>query len=121
MTKRILVVDDENSIRTLYRDELLDEGYDVDTANNGKMALEALSRGSYDLIILDISMPELNGLEFIGKVREVNMELPIVICTAFGTFKQDLAAWGADDYIVKSSDLTELKTRVKALLERKEP
>jgi DNA-binding response OmpR family regulator len=115
--KRILVIDDELSIRKLLQMELEDEGYEVVVAEDGLEALDKLSKERFDLITLDIRMPNMDGIDFLGKVREKDKEIPIIICTAYGTHKRDLVVWGADDYVIKSGDLTELKERIKAHLE----
>ena len=113
--KRILVVDDEAGVRELYQAELADEGYDVLTCASADEALEALEQEPVDLVTLDIRMPGTNGLELLDKIRNVDLHLPIVICTAYNSYKQDFSVWGADAYVVKSSDLEELKVRIKAL------
>lgn len=113
---RILVVDDEESIRLLYREEFEDDGYVVEMASTGEEALEKIRAFSPDLVTLDIKMPGIDGLEVLAKIREVNMELPVVICTAYGSFKQDFGTWGSDVYVTKSADLNELRSEVKRLL-----
>jgi len=119
MPKKILVVDDELSFRKLLKMELEDEGYEVELAADGAEALEKLSKERFDLITLDIRMPNVDGIEFLGKVREFDKEIPIIICTAYGTHKRDLIVWGADEYVVKSGDLTELKEKIRKLLEKR--
>ncbi|MGQ9628866.1 MAG: response regulator [bacterium] len=114
--KTILVVDDEESIRLLYKEELSEMGYNVIVASTGEEALEKLSAGGIDLVTLDIKMPGIDGLEVLSRIRERDDNLPIILCTAFGTYKQDLAAWGSDEYVVKSSDLEELKSKVQKLI-----
>ena len=114
--KSILVVEDEEGIRQLYSEELRDEGYEVVTASTGKEALEALEKRTFDIITLDIRMPEMDGLEFLGRIRKINMEIPIVICTAYSSYKQDFSVWGADAYVVKTADITELKEKISSLL-----
>ena len=111
--KTVLVIDDEDSIRSLYKEELEDDGYDVLTAETGKKALDILDENDVDIITLDIRMPEMDGLEFLGEVRKKNKEIPIIVCSAFSSYKQDFSVWGADAYVVKSSDLTELKNCIK--------
>lgn len=111
--KKILLVDDEESIHLLYRDELEEEGYEVHSAFNGEEALEKLGILSPDLIILDINMPGMNGIEALRRIKEINSEIPVILCSAYQEFKQDLASWASDEYIVKSSNLDELKAAVK--------
>lgn len=114
--KKILVVDDEESIRLLYKEELEDEGYDVDVAADGKEALTKLASYKPDLVTLDLKMPEMDGLEVLGKIREHDMDIPIVLLTAYSEFKQDFTTWASNAYIVKSMDLSELKGTIKEFL-----
>jgi len=115
----ILVVDDEEYIRKLLKIELEENGYQVILAEDGEEALAKVAENEFDLITLDIRMPKMDGLDFLGHLREMDKDLPVIILTAYGTHKQDMIVWGAEDYIVKSSDLTELKTRIKDILEKR--
>lgn len=114
--KKILVVDDEESIRELYRAELADEGYEVDLAADGRQALARLDAFLPDLVTLDIKMPGLDGIEVLRRIREKNATIPVVLVSAFGEFKQDFNTWASDAYIVKSHDPTELKETIRKLL-----
>ena len=114
--KRIMVVDDEENIRFLYKEELEDEGFSVELAKNGEEALEKLPDFKPDLITLDIKMPGMNGIEVLKRIREKDRELPIVLCSAYGEYKQDFTTWASDAYVVKCADLTELKTTIRRLL-----
>ena len=114
--KKILVVEDEESMRILLEEELKDEGYDVKTVKSGTEAIDYLSSNNPDLVTLDIEMPDMTGLEVAGKIREMGKDTKIILLTAYSHYKHDLSSWAADDYIVKSSDLTELKSRIKELL-----
>ena len=114
--KRILIVDDEENIRFLYKEELEDEGFTVDLAKNGEEALEKVDHFQPDLITLDIKMPGLNGLEVLKRIREQKRNLPIILCSAYGEYKQDLTTWASDAYVVKCADLTELKETIRRLL-----
>lgn len=114
----ILVVDDEESIRLLFKEELEDEGYTVLTAGSGEEALEIIKRGTTELVVLDIKMPGISGLECLNKIREINFEIPVVLCTAYGSYRQDFGTWGADAYVTKTSDIDELKSEVRRLLAR---
>ena len=114
--KRILVVDDEESIRELYRAELAEEGYEVELAGDGLQALRRLDAFRPDLVTLDVKMPGIDGIETLRRIRERNPTVPVVLVTAFGEFKQDFNTWASDAYIVKSHDTTELKQTVQRLL-----
>jgi len=110
--KKILLVDDEESIHLLYRDELEEEGYEIHSALSGDEALEKLDILSPDLVILDINMPGLNGIDTLREMKERRPAMPVILSSAYNEFKQDLASWASDAYIVKSADLTELKEAV---------
>ncbi len=111
--KKILLVDDEDSIHLLYREELEDEGYEVHSALSGEEALAQLKVIMPDLVILDINMPGINGIDALRQIKEINPSLPVILSSAYQEFKQDLATWASDEYIVKSSNMDELKAAVK--------
>lgn len=114
--KRILIIDDEESIRFLYKEELEEDGFEVELAENGKEALEKLPLFKPDLITLDIKMPVMDGIETLKRIREVEKQIPVILCSAYGEYKQDLTTWASDAYIVKCADLTGLKTTIRKLL-----
>jgi two-component system response regulator (stage 0 sporulation protein F) len=114
--KKVLVVDDEESIRELYRADLTDEGYEVELAADGRKALLGLDSFRPDLVTLDIKLPDIDGIEVLRRIREKNATVPVVLLTAFGEFRQDFNTWASDAYIVKSHDTTELKETVRRLL-----
>ncbi len=118
MMKKILVVDDEENIRFLYQEELEEEGYTVDVAAHGQEALEKVNTFKPDLVTLDIRMPGMDGVETLRKIREVQRDLPVILCSAYGEYKQDLTTWASDAYVIKTSDLTELKGTIKTLLSK---
>ena len=115
----ILVVEDDKNQRLLYEQELKLEGYDVVTASDGKDALEKIQEQLPDLIIMDINMPKMDGIETMGKILGKNREIPVIINTAYSNYKDNFMSWAADAYIVKSSDLSELKNTVKEVLAKK--
>jgi len=117
--KKILVADDEMSIRLLYSEELKEEGYEVYMASNGREALEMVEKIPLDLVILDIKMPEMDGIEALRQIKQKRPDLPVILSTAYGEYRQDFATWASDDYLVKSSDLEDLKAVVRRHL--KEP
>ncbi len=114
--KTILVIDDEENIRNLFADEFKDDGYSVVSTDSGEEALGILEKQKVDLITLDIKMPKMDGIEFLTKVREKFRDLPIIICTAYDTYRQEFSVWNADGYILKSGDLTEIKAKVRKII-----
>jgi DNA-binding response OmpR family regulator len=115
-TKKIMIVDDEESIRLLYKEELEEEGFVVECARNGEEALEKMSLFRPDLVTLDIKMPGIGGIEALRQIRELQKSLPVILCSAYGEYKQDLTTWASDAYVVKSCDLTELKITIRRFL-----
>jgi len=116
---RLLVVDDEASIRLLYAQELGEEGYDIVTAGTAVEAAEKLQGENFDLIVLDIKLKNESGLDLLQKIVKERHDMPVILCTAFSCYKDDFSAWLADGYVVKSSDLQELKDEIKRVLEKK--
>ena len=107
----ILVVDDDKNFRLLLEAELTLEGYEVVLADNVLAALEKIKEGAPDLVILDLKMPDLHGLEVLRTIREKNKELPIIICTAYEKLQDDYAIWsgGVAAFLSKPLDLENLK------------
>ncbi len=118
---KILIVDDEEHIRFLYSEELADEGYEVVTADSGYQLLERIDKEKPDLVVLDIKMVDYNGLDLLQDIRNKHYDLPVILCTAYDTFKEDMKSIAADFYVIKSFDLTELKNKIKMALETKLP
>jgi len=109
---RILIVDDEEHIRHLYSEELSEAGYEVATADSGYKLLEKIEEQNPDLVVLDIKMVDYNGLDLLQDIRNKFYNLPVVLCTAYDTFKEDMKSIAADFYVIKSFDLTELKNKI---------
>jgi DNA-binding response OmpR family regulator len=109
---RILIVDDEEHIRHLYSEELSEAGYEVATADSGYKLLEKIEEQDPDLVVLDIKMVDYNGLDLLQDIRNKFYNLPVVLCTAYDTFKEDMKSIAADFYVIKSFDLTELKNKI---------
>ena len=105
--------------RLLYEQELKLEGHEVVTASDGKEAMEKVQEQLPDLILMDINMPKMDGIETMGKILGKNKEIPIIINTAYSNYKDNFMSWAADAYVVKSSDLSELKNTVKEILAKK--
>jgi CheY-like chemotaxis protein len=114
--KRILVVDDEEAIRLLYKEELSEAGYAVELAADGAEALRLVQQSRPDLMTIDIRMPGMDGIELLARVREIYRDLPIIICTAYGDFRNDFGTWASDAFLTKSADLSELKEKIRELL-----
>ncbi len=118
--QKILVVDDDNEIRELLEFDLSHSGYKVDTARDGFEGLEKAVGNYYDLILLDVMMPKMNGFEVCKNIRKSKPELPVLMLTAKGTIDDKTQGFdcGADDYLVKPFDIQEVLLRVRALLRR---
>lgn len=114
--RTILVVDDEAAIRLLYQEELEEAGYSVRVAADAQEALRMMQEARPDLMTIDIKMPGMDGIELLRRVREIHRNLPIIICSAYGDFRRDFGTWASDAYLTKSSDLSELKAKIRELL-----
>jgi two-component system response regulator (stage 0 sporulation protein F) len=118
---KILVVDDEEHIRLLYSEELTEAGYEVLTAADGYKLIERIEEEKPDLVVLDIKMVDYNGLDLLQEIRNRFYNLPVILCTAYDTYKEDIKAIAADFYVIKSFDLTELKKKIARALETNIP
>jgi CheY-like chemotaxis protein len=114
--KTILVVDDDENQRLLYQEELADEGYEVMVARDGKEAVEKVEQRLPDLVILDIVMPEMDGMEAMTRILRKHRRIPVILNTGYARYREDFLTWAADAYVVKSSDLTELKNKIRELV-----
>ena len=118
---KILVVDDEEHIRLLFREELEDEGYEVALASDGLGIKDMIDNEDPDVVILDIKMVDSNGLDVLQEIRNNYYNLPVILCSAYGNYRVDLKSIAADAYVVKSSDLRELKDKIAQVLETRVP
>lgn len=116
----ILVVDDDRFANTLVQFVLSKEGYEVDTADNPRGAMQMIQKREPDLLILDVTMPYLNGFEFSARLRSEGYEIPLIFMTAQDTIEAKLQGFniGADDYICKPYNHQELVARVQAVMRR---
>ncbi len=120
MAQRLLIADDDNEIRELLEFDLSHSGYSVDCAKDGEEALQKALTSNYDLILLDVMMPKMNGFDVCKNIRNSKPEIPILMLTAKGTINDKTQGFdsGADDYIVKPFDIQEVLLRVRALVRR---
>lgn len=117
---KILIVEDEPKVLAFLNQGLSEQGYDTEVVYDGQMGLKMAQRHTYDLILLDIIVPYINGLELCRQIKEVQPQVPIIMLTALGTTEDKLTGFdaGADDYLVKPFEFKELLARIRALLKR---
>ncbi len=120
--KKILVVDDERLILETLRVDLVHEGYDVEVAENGEEALEKLAQSSYNLVITDLVMEGMGGLELLQEARRIYPHLGVCLLTGYADLSSaiDALRYGADEYLIKPCDSNELLLRAKRALAREE-
>lgn len=118
MAKRILVIDDDAALRLLYERQLSSSGYRVDSAADGPAGLEAASTENYDVIILDVEMPDMDGLQVLHQLRQLAPNTRILLNSAYELYRHDFQSWLADDYLVKSSDLKPLLDKLNEFTEQ---
>ena len=118
--KRILIVDDDDDIRELLEFDIGHSGYFVDTAKDGMEGLNKALNNTYDLILLDVMMPKMNGFDVCKNIRQAKLAIPILMLTAKGTIDDKTEGFdcGADDYLVKPFDIQEVLLRIRVLLRR---
>ena len=114
---RILLVDDEEYIRLLYTEELSEEGHEVSTVATGHNLLRRIDLIQPEVVVLDIKLVDYDGLELLQQIRNRHHELPVILCTAYDTYKHDLKSVAADYYVIKSFDLSELKRAIQRAME----
>ena len=119
----ILIVEDDEHQQILFEEELKDEGYNVLVAGGAREALDMVKNVAPDLVVLDVAMPGMDGIEALGQLLARNNQLPVILHTAYATYKDNFMTWSADAYVVKSSDLSELKSEISRVLakRREEP
>jgi len=119
MAKRILLVDDEPLIIKGLKFALESDGYETDSAEDGEIAFNKIKDGEYDLILLDVMLPKMSGIEVCQAVREIS-DVPIIMLTAKGEDMDKILGleYGADDYMTKPFNILEVKARIKSILRR---
>jgi DNA-binding response OmpR family regulator len=114
--KKIIIIEDEESVGKLIADELSDEDHEGVWTSDCGGVMEMIGKSKPDLIVLDIRLGEYDGLNLLQEIRNVCYDLPVILCSAYSTFENDLRSVAADYYVVKSPDLTELKMKVNMAL-----
>jgi DNA-binding response OmpR family regulator len=119
-SKKFLIVEDEEKVASFIKKGLFTQGYGSEIASSGREALVFFESQKYDLVILDIGLPDMSGLEVCEQIRRANAKVPILMLTALGSVSDKLSGFevGTDDYLVKPFDFMELLVRIKALLKR---
>jgi len=115
---KILLVEDDGNQAILYQQELEADGYEVVLASNGREAIQKVEEAQPDLIVMDVSMPGMDGIEAMGRILSEHNKLPIILNTAYASYKDNFLSWSADAYVIKSSDLKELKAMIEKLLKK---
>ena len=121
-SKRLLIVDDDKQIRELLVFDIAQSGYIVDSASDGQEGLKKALENNYDLILLDVMMPKMNGYDVCKNIRIAKPDIPVLMLTAKGTIEDKTQGFdcGADDYLIKPFEIQEVLLRIRALLRRTE-
>jgi DNA-binding response OmpR family regulator len=114
--KKILIIDDEAYLRELYRAEMEEEGYEVCLAKDGFEGVDLCKEEAPELVIVEIRMPGMDGLETISKILDQQRKIPIIIPSAYPHYQDNFMSWNADAFVVKSGDLSALKEKVNSFL-----
>ncbi len=114
---KILLVDDEEYIRRFHTEELSEEGHEVSSLASGHELLRKIDFFQPEAVILDIKLVDYNGLELLQEIRNRHYDLPVILCSAYDTYKEDQKSITANYYVVKSFDLSELKMVIQRALE----
>ncbi len=118
--EKILCIDDDQSLILLYQEELSEEGYKVVVAKDGKEALAKFEKEKPHLIVMDIRMPIMNGIEALTAMLGKDRQVPVILNTAYPQYRENFMTWGAEAYLIKSSDLTGLKKKIREILDKRQ-
>ncbi|MBU1209453.1 MAG: response regulator [Proteobacteria bacterium] len=117
--EKVLCVDDDLSLLRLYQDELREEGYKVILAKDGKEALAKFEKEKPQVVVMDIRMPVMDGIETLTTMMGKDRQVPVILNTAYPQYRDNFMTWGAEAYVIKSSDLTELKQKIREVLNKR--
>jgi len=116
----VLLVEDEKNQRLLYEQELAEEGYEVLLASDGREALGRIRDRVPDVVVLDVRMPGMDGIETLGRILGHDNTIPVILHTAYSSYRENYMTWSADAYVVKSADLGPLKETIRTVLTRRD-
>lgn len=119
MMSKILVIEDEKNLRQLYKQDLELDGHTVVTAKSAEEGLKKVETECPDLVVLDIRMPGMDGLEAMGRILDQHPSIPVLLNSAYSSYQDSFLSWGADAYVIKSSDTAPLRREVEHLLSDK--
>ena len=117
--EKILCVDEDLSLLQLYKDELSEEGYKVILAKNAKEAFAKFNKDKPHVVIMDIRMPVMDGIEALTAMLGKDRQIPVILNTAYPQYRENFMTWGAEAYVIKSSDITEIKEKIRKVLDRR--
>ena len=117
--EKVLCVDDDLSLLRLYQEELTEDGYKVILAKDGKEALKKFEKESPSVVVMDIRMPVMDGIETLTAMLGKDRQIPVILNTAYPQYRENFMTWGAEAYVIKSSDLTELKQKIREVLDKR--
>ena len=114
--QKVLIVEDEVAQRMLYEAEISEMGFEVILAKDGMEAIDKVRTEKPNVVVLDLMMPNMHGLDALRKVLSIDPNVPVIIHTAYSHYKDNFMSWAAEEYVVKSSDLSELKRAIKRVM-----
>jgi two-component system response regulator (stage 0 sporulation protein F) len=117
VVNKILVLDDDKAIQMLYAEELYEDGWDVATTGDFSRVMQSIEKERPDVVVMDIGPGDHNGLEVLQGIRNSDYDLPVILCMDYPAFKDDVKSIGADYYVVKGRDLSDLKSTVELAME----
>lgn len=115
----VLVIEDDDNQRLLYEDDLKWVGYEVIAVRSGHDGLQALKDNKVDVVLLDIAMPGMDGIETLGKILDYDNQMPVILNTAYSSYKDDFMTWAAEAYVIKSHDTSELHKAIADVLAKR--